>query len=47
MNLSSVQQGQLLLLAEKLINADGVADDNEKTVLDTMKKECSPDVESK
>ncbi len=43
-NLNTTQQGKLLAFAEHIINADGVVEERETQVLDTIKNQCSSDV---
>lgn len=43
-NLNTTQQGKLLSFAEQIINADGVVEERETQVLDTIRNQCSPDV---
>jgi len=42
--LNNEQQGQLLSLAEMIMNADGNIAEEEISIINTMKAQCSPDV---
>lgn len=44
-NLNKEQQGLLLGLSKMLINADGIVTEEEKLLLDMMKKQCASEVD--